>query len=275
MASVNMVIRKGYLLAEVVMAANMLVVNEMKAMKEETNENNEEKNQNNKQFDEVGDGEKINIDFYFAKCEYIGFLTMWKNTINLVGEALFTFANGLYNFYDNKPSFYFDYYFAGWNSNPFAKGYLQFCPNINFGRGIFWLVMGYLTTYLLNSYCEEIRNGTTNKNARHNVTAYFITFKDYTPWAIGSKLCNIMQMEGNNLYFIYHFIRLLQNFVSIPLIINFTSKFTISIAFDSIIWIVMSHFTKKGKNTKKYRNKLKIFIKARFNNYVFPSTLLN
>ena len=49
MAKVNTLIRKGYLLAGVMMAANIFVVNEMKAMEnDEKNEEKEEEDKNNK-----------------------------------------------------------------------------------------------------------------------------------------------------------------------------------------------------------------------------------
>ena len=247
MAKVKTLIRKGYLLAGVIMAANMLVVNEVKAMEDIKN------NTNNIQEDNK-ETEKIDIKsfFYIGPCKYIGFLLQWENTITLVGGALFTFANGLYNFYENKPSFYFDWLFAGWNSNPFANGYLQFCPNINLGRGIFWLVMHYTQTILIRPYFKNIIKDLTVRGMEKISAGKFANlyclyfFCEYTPLLIGNILVENMKSDNKKKDKIYNFIlfllRLLQNFVSVPLRIHLPSRFSISIAFDSIIWMVVTHF---------------------------------
>lgn len=270
MAKVNTLFKKGFLLAGVIMAANMFIGNEMMAMDKEkkdeillgkvnnnmavppTNTNPDINIQNNKILQEKDKTteQKIRIKdfFYIGPCKYIGFLLQWENTINLVGGALFTFANGLYNFYENKPGFYFDHYSAGWNSNPFfAKGYLQFCPNINLGRGIFWLIMHYAMNSFIGAYSLTIKEKLKEKNIMdEEETNIFMCkyvlylFNEYTPFVIGNKLAG--KANKKNLVFICFSLRLLQNFVSVPLIIHLTSEFTISIAFDAIMWMVVTHF---------------------------------
>ena len=283
MAKVNTLIREGYLLAVVVIVANMFVGNEMKAMNKDkkdeillekvnnmpeppTNTNPDVNIQKNKILQEKDKTteQKIRIKnaFPIGPCKYIGFLLQWENTINLVGGALFTLANGLYNFYENKPSFYFDGLFAGWNSNPFARGYLQFCPNINLGRGILWLVTYYAQTLLMPLYCGNIikalrTRGVEDKTIKNFVGRYFFyLFNEYTPIAIGLKLKGKMKCDNSEKkYKIFSFfqilLRLLQNFVSLPLIIHLTSEFTISIAFDAIMWMVVTHFIVGDKIEKK------------------------
>ena len=289
MANMNTLFKKGYLLAGIMMAANMFVGNEMKAMKKnKTNENplediNKNNNNNNMPAPPTDTNSDVNIQdnkilqekdktteqkiriknaFPIGPCKYIGFLLQWENTINLVGGALFTFANGLYNFYENKPSFYFDGFFAGWNSNPFARGYLQFCPNINLGRGIFWLVMYCAQTLLMPRYCGNIikalrTRGVEDKTIKNFVDPYcFYLFNEYTPIAIGLKLkgkikCDNSEKKYKIFSFFQILLRLLQNFVSVPLIIHLTSEFTISIAFDAIMWMVVTHFIVGNKIEKK------------------------
>ena len=269
MVKVNTLFRKGYLLAGVLMAANMFVVNEVKASEDPSEKKKEEEKdtdsqKDNTEEDNVQTEQKIEIEnsFYIGPCKYIGFLLQWENTINLVGGALFTLANGLYNFYENKPSFYFDGLFAGWNSNPFARGYLQFCPNINLGRGILWLVTYYAQTLLMPLYCGNIikalrTRGVEDKTIKNFVGRYFFyLFNEYTPIAIGLKLKGKMKCDNSEKkYKIFSFfqilLRLLQNFVSLPLIIHLTSEFTISIAFDAIMWMVVTHFIVGDKIEKK------------------------
>ena len=86
----------------------------------------------------------------------------------------------------------------------------------------------------------------------------FCLFGEYTPFVIGNKL--VKNMKCANKRKIYVFIRVLlrlvQNFVSVPLIIHLTSKLTISIAFDAIMWMVVSHFVIDDK-LKNYIKKLK------------------
>ena len=257
MVKVSTLIRKGYLLAGVLMAANMFVVNEVKASEDPSEKKKEEEKdtdsqKDNTEEDNVQTEQKIEIEnsFYIGPCKYIGFLLQWENTINLVGGALFTFANGLYNFYENKPSFYSDYLFAGWNSNPFARGYLQFCPNINLGRGIFWLVMYYAQTKLMHTSYKIIKETLVNEKVQEEVASnfakgyLFYLFGEYTPFVIGNKLVENMKCANRFKFYVFiqSLLRLVQNFVSVPLIIHLTSKFTISIAFDAIMWMVVTHF---------------------------------
>ena len=271
----NTLFKKVYFLAGVVMAANMFIVNEMRAMEENnmtappTTDTNPELNIQNKEILQEKDKnteQKIEIEnsFYIGPCKYIGFMLQWGNTINLIGGAIFTFANGLYNFYENKPSFYFDWLFAGWNSNPFAKGYLQFCPNINLGRGIFWLVIYYAQTKIMRTFRTIIKENLVYKEVNENFASFFADhylsylFGEYTPFFIANKLVKNMKGSNEKKYKNYEFIRillrLLQNFVSVPLIIHLTSKFTISIAFDSIMWMVVTHFVISDKSKKTMKD---------------------
>ncbi len=90
---------------------------------------------------------------------------------------------------------------------------------------------------------------------------YYVLFSEYTPFVIGNSLVKIMQEDNRekNYKFICLSLILLQNFVSVPLIIHLTSKFTISIAFDAIMWMVVTHFV-IGDKREKSENGMKSFI---------------
>ena len=80
MASVNTLIRKGYLLAGVIMAANMFVVNEVKATDEENNDINIDINDNKKK---EGENKTLSLE------GVLNFALSWENTINLA-KGLFS-----------------------------------------------------------------------------------------------------------------------------------------------------------------------------------------
>ena len=261
MANVNMLIEKCYLLAGMVIAANMFIMNEVKAMDEKNIQEEYIKKIKEKDAAEYNKAKEKLEKIYCGPCKYIGYLLQWKNTINTVGGALFTSANGLYNFYENKQGSYFDMVFAGWNSKPFAKGYLQFCPNSNSGRAIFWAIMWLVQDCLLSSHNDKPTNELLkamdesqeekNKTARNLIRSYRLRFYEYTPNIIRNKILIKLKWHNNNKHpflgkFLFLFIKLFQDMVSLPLIINFTSRFSISIALDSIIWMVVTYFIAKN-----------------------------
>jgi len=223
MVNMNTLFKKGCLLAGVMMAANMFVVNEVKASEVPSGPQIPQGNvENEKQVDlnKKEEKKKKEAEEKLKKSNERGVLDKvlsLENTINLVGGALFTLANSFYKFYENKPGFYFDYYFAGWNSNPFAKGYLQFCPNINLGRGAFWLIATFWGSY-------EYLKGKISIGELKSTAAVIMTSVIKGTWGNGPS--------GKILFF---FLSSLQGFVSMPLTLHF-SKFSISISLDSMIW---------------------------------------
>ncbi len=223
MAKVNMLLKKGYLLAGVIMAANIFVVNEMKASTISSEENNGD---NTEKKEEINGGEgkeekKSNVQGFF------NFVLTYENTINFFGGALFTLANSFYKFYENKPGFYFDYYFAGWNSNPFVKGYLQFCPNINLGRGILWLIPGAY------NFIKGINSEEKEEDAEDYLKPLYVSF------LVAERFKNDTAC-ATALIVVF----LLQGFVSMPLTLHL-SNFSISISLDSMIWAVIGYILDK------------------------------
>ena len=154
MAKVNTLFRKGYLLAGVMMAANMLVVNEVKAMIPE-NENNT--NNKTSDFIKTTKGQellRINTDpNYFKKkaseTQFVQFfldkVLSYENIINLIGGTAFSVANNYLKLWNYDAGRYREFGCFGWRSGRLIKGIFQFDINLNLGRGGFWTILGFIS----------------------------------------------------------------------------------------------------------------------------------
>ena len=134
MAKLSTLIRKGYLLAGVMMAANMFVVNEMKAMKDENNNIDNEKI--------IIPGKKDKDKDALSLEGVLNFVLSWENTINLIGGAVFSGANNYLKWCDYNPGSYWQLGCLGWRSGRHIKDIFQIGINLNLGRGILWLIPG-------------------------------------------------------------------------------------------------------------------------------------
>ena len=211
MASINTLFRKGYLLAGVIMAANIFAVNEMKAM---------DKDQLNNQILQDLDAPSIypsyndsNINQNFQGINIKGenhdssgtqyvqlFLKklLSQNGLNLIGGAVFSVANNYLKLWDYNPRWYRQFGCVGWRSKRFLNGVLQFEANFNLGRGIGWSIPNII---LLIRVKRSRENG-------ESVTIYWSRF---------------------------FFSTILRGFTSMPLTFHI-SNFSISVSLDSIIW---------------------------------------
>ena len=248
MAKVNMVkvstlIRKGYLLAGVIMAANMFVVNDVKAMNEndKLNQLNQqgqfttENTNNNKEKEEDKKGKISGVQNILNK------VLSWENTINLIGGAAFSVANNYFKWWDYNPGGYFKLGCLGWRSGRHIKDIFQIGINLNLGRGVLWLIPG---VFGFMQYREE----KIERPIILNSTAGLITMKIlYT---------NEDDFKKNNSGFgfgvSYFIFVILQGFISAPLTFHI-SNFSISISLDSILWAGIGYFLDNGK--KKEANK--------------------
>jgi hypothetical protein len=216
MASVNTLIRKGYLLAGVIMAANMFIVNEVKA----TDDN---------------DNKTLNMDENDKKLPIInvllnssGFILLWENTINLATGFVFSSVNNYFRWWDYNAGSYRKLGCFGWRSGRFLKDYLQFEINLNVVRGILWLIPG---AYFVIKYFKEEKED------------YVIPL--YFSFLVADSVDNFF----NNYYsFITALIIsfLIQGFVSMPLAIHI-SNFSIAISLDSIFWASVGKFLSPSK----------------------------
>ena len=138
MAKVNTLFKKGYLLAVVIMAANMFIGNEMKAMEKEPNYE-EDKDINEKKKEEKS-GVQIFLDNFY-KDDIIMFT---------VGGLVSSVANNYFKWWNyNAGTYRGEFGCIGWRSKRLLNDILQFEGNFNLGRGISWSIFEFLICYAL------------------------------------------------------------------------------------------------------------------------------
>jgi len=188
------------------MAANMFVVNEVRAM-----DKFEKDVENNGNGDFKGEKEKEKQGNLGVQ-EFLNKVLYCENTINLIGGVFFSCANNYFKWLDYSPGLYFKLGCLGWRFGRLIKYISQFDINLNLGRGAFWLIAGAYN--LIKGFTAE---NNQDSYFKHLHVSYLIAspFKD--PIAL-----------------ILSF--LVQGFVSAPLTFHI-SNFNISISLDSIIWI--------------------------------------
>ncbi len=216
MANVNTLIKKGYLLAGVLMAANIFVVNEMKATendKDDLTTLNQPQNVEGEGKEEevvpVENGEKKS-----GEQGFFNFVLTYENTINLIGGLALSGANNYFKWWDYSPGVYRKLGCIGWRSKRLLNDIFQFEINLNGIRGISWSI-------------PHIINLIMTKGSKK-----------------GKK-------DGDFSWITFFFKDILRGFTSMPLTFHF-SNFSISISLDSIIWgIVGMILEAKDKKEQK------------------------
>ena len=208
MANMSTLFKKGYLLAGVIMAANMFIVNDVKAMEEDNEFNNIKREEENKN--------ALSLEGVLNFVDWVSYHVLsYENTINLIGGAVFSGANNYLKWWDYNPGKYSKLGCFGWRTKKLF-GMLQLEGNLNIGRGISWLIPG-----------------------AYNVIKFFIKNKendDYVKCLHVSYLVADFISKKGIITIIGFF--LLQGFVSIPLTFHLSKfNFSISISLDSIIWM--------------------------------------
>ena len=247
----NMVIRntnfkKIYLLAGVIMAANMFVGNEMKATDTTLTTNIQEKrepeeeNNTDKIFLYTDDIEQEDNDEKAPgaqpKSNILDKLLSHENAFNLFGGLVSSGFNNYLKWWDYNPGMYCKPVWLGWRSKRFLYGVLQFEVNFNVVRGILWLIPG---VFGLMQYIKKKEHSIIFKS-----TAGLIAIKTLNK---GEKI-NINNKANIGIF--YFIIFLFQGFGSIPLTLHF-SNFSISISLDSMIWGVIGFFLDKKDEEEK------------------------
>ena len=240
MAKVNTLFKKGYLLAGVMMAANIFTINEVKAMNLSSSSlNNSNTSQNFGEGNQVVPGtqpkQKYNLLF--------GLLS-WEGRINFFGGLFFSAANNYLKLWDYNPGWYRQFGCLGWRSKKFLNGVLQFEVNfINLGRGAFWLLPGII------DFIQYAKGKEDPIILLLRSTAGLITMKILST---NEELCKYPKVSfGFGVSYFIFFI--LQGFVSMPLTLHLPKiNLSISISLDSIIWgITGMILDRKLKNEQK------------------------
>ena len=229
----NTLFRKGYLLAGVIMAANMFVVNEVKATEDDHN-------------GYFGDTENVILEKSMnleigIKNHKKNSLTLknflsYDNYINLFVEVVSSVANNYFKWWSYDSGAYREFGRIGWRSGRLIKDIFQFDINLDLGRGVFWLIVTFFRSY---EYLIKDKISITDvRNTPAVIMASVIT----KTWR--------NDPSGKILFF---FLSNVQGFVSAPLAIHF-SNFSISISLDSILWELVKISTIFMKNKRNEVN---------------------
>ena len=246
MASVNTLIRKGYLLAGVVMAANMFIVNEMKAMKN-NRDNSDKKNQDmDNGYNDGGytiENEKGEKGFLENEkvMEKIHFFLFLEDYSNFFGTFALASVNNYFKLWNYDVGRYWDLGCFGWRSGRFLNDICQFDVNINLGRGIFWLIPGFL--YFLRGNPTDFKKEAPIPS---KIVYYFFLYK--------TDMKENLNTNYNNKVRCYRLaLSILQGFISLPITMHI-SKFIISISLDAIIWKLIGIYIDKKVTKPKSNN---------------------
>ena len=231
MAKVNTLIRKGYIFAGVIIAANMFVVNEVKAMKDISGKSKEKgwtsmtmnssynsvpiSDKEKEKYEKLQEGginggeEPTNIkgkkitSKTQPRQNFLDKVLSHENIFNLVGGLVFSVANSYLKWCDYNPGGYWNLRFGclGLRSKRFLNGMLQFEGNLNLERGAFWSFF-HIINLILKRKSKRIERD------------------DDFSW--GSFIIK----------------DILRGFISTPLTFHIAKfNLSISISLDSIIWI--------------------------------------
>ena len=233
MANMNALFKKGYLLAEVIIAANMFVGNEVKAS--DNNDNMSIDDKTEQQADEKKEKER---DKNASSLESVlNFVLSRENTINLIGGVVLSGANNYLKLWDYNAGSYCNLRIGclGWRTKKFFD-IVQLDFNLNLGRGISWVILG----------AYNFRKGFTEKN---NQDTYFKHL--HVSFLVACRF----EKSSPTIALILSF--LFQGFVSAPLIFHI-SNFSIAISLDSILWGGIGKFLDKTEQQPNKKNQTDI-----------------
>jgi len=237
MVKVNTLFKKGYLLAGVMMAANMFVGNEMKAM-EMNNLNSQPVNQQNQQGEiPAFTGEEGGKEGDQKKQSPLYKLLSWENYFNFFGTLALSGANNYFKWWDYNAGSYCNLRIGclGWRTKKFFD-IVQLDFNLNLWRGIGWSIPHFIKFRRSLTKTEKI-----DENTKNNEEGKTETNSNADSWVS------------------FLFKDILRGFVSIPLTLHFSKfNFSISISLDSILWefVIGRFFNTDEKGGKKNETEL-------------------
>ena len=225
----NTLFRKGYLLAGVLMAANMFVVNEVKAMEQVRRRNNNPINEST-----IIEDNDENASWKQFVRDYLGAMLYYENEATFMGMLI---ASGVNNYYKlwkyTAGKFRVGSGWFGYRTKRFLIGILQFEVGLNVGRGIPLLIPGIfgLIDYI-------------------NLEEYPIILNS-TAGLIALKILKAVHRNNRASFGVfYSIIFLLQRFVYMNLTFHIFI-FSISISLDSILWELVAIWA--GKKEIKFQ----------------------
>ena len=229
MVNMNALFKKVYFLAGMIMAANMFIVNEVKAAYEENGETNEFNLNNNPEDGNVNLGENTVVYGTQNGSSFMDRILSLENCFNLIGGLVVSGANNYFKWWNYNPGTYRKIGCLGWRTKKFFD-IVQVGINLNLGRGISWVILGaynFIKFFTVNDYEKE---------------GYV------SPLHFSFLVACRLEKPSPTIALILSF--LFQGFVSAPLIFHI-SNFSIAISLDSMIWGITGFFLDKGKNNEK------------------------
>ena len=190
MVNMNTLFRKGYLLAVVMMAANIFIVNEMKA--------SNKKDGNEIEIIDVDQDSSINTGEKASPLKNgLKFVLTFENYFNFFGTLALSVANNYTKWWDYNPGWYGQFGCFGWKSKRFLYDVVQFEFNFNLGRGALWSfihIMNRIKTSgkvkinnnfsLTSFFLKDILRGFTSMPLTFHISNFSISFSlDSIIWA--------------------------------------------------------------------------------------------
>ena len=252
MPKVSTLFRKGYLLAGVIMAANMFVVNEMKASENdnsikgttEKKDSNIDSLKNIYMLNQgmpgniVQTGEEGGKENDQKKQSPLDILLSLENYFNLFGTLALSGINNYLKWWDYNAGGYCTLRIGclGYRTKKFFD-IVQLDFNLNLWRGIGWLIP-HIIKFRQSLTKAEIKDTTENKPNEEGLEIKSVS--NVSPWVS------------------FLFKGILRGFVSAPLTFHI-SNFSIAISLDSILWeFVIGRFFDEDKEEKPPVTKIEI-----------------
>ena len=219
MANMDTLFREVYLLVGVIMAANIFVVNEVRAMNQQNvNETEEEKKK---------EAEEKTRSILFR-----------ENYFNFFGTLALSGFNNYFKLWNYDAGIYCKFVWFGWRSKRFLNDMLQFEVNLNVVRGILWLIPGYLFFVVQDHHSNKL------------YTAPSLTIGSLFFLTKNNDRRPVEYTKQSSIKVIAFLLFILQGFISAPLTLHL-SIFSIAISLDAILWELVAIWAHK-KRTNFY-----------------------
>ena len=233
MAKVSTLFKKGYLLTGMIMAANMFVVNEMKAMNSPYDKKDglmatEEKEQNfgkEEKKKKKNNNNKKNFFTQDSTKDTTMNILFWENYFNSFFTLALSGFNNYFKWWDYNAGGYCNLRigYLGWRTKKFFD-IVQLDFNLNLGRGALWLIPGYLF-FFIQGGCSRYK---------YETACSFVISLQFSPTRYDDT-SEIRIKKHFRRKVIAFSLFILQGFISAPLTFHIFN-FSISISLDSIFW---------------------------------------